>query len=80
MHSARTMLFSDCCIEMSVNYMYKSMCHKRVVFGPFGVCVISSFQTWNVCQADTELFQVVTMPTFVLHGVHPMYVWRTVHV
>ena len=42
---------------------------------------LSSVKSWNVRQADTELFQaVVTMPTFVLHGVHMMYAWRTDHV
>ena len=35
---------------------------------------------WNVHQADTDLLQAVTMPTFVLHGVHMMYGWRTFHV
>ena len=46
-----------------------------------------SVQTWNVrqaetdlFQAETDLFQAVTMATIVLHGVHLMYAWRTFHV
>ena len=30
---------------------------------------LRSIQTWNVRQADTDLFQVVTMPTFVFYDV-----------
>ena len=41
---------------------------------------LSSVQTRSVCQAKTDLFQAVTMPTFVLHGIDLMYAWRTVHV
>ena len=34
-----------------------------------------------VRQVDTDLFQAVTvtMPTFVLHGVHMMNAWRIFH-
>ena len=39
-----------------------------------------SVQTWNVRQAETDLFQMVTMPTFVLNGVNMMYTWHTFHV
>ena len=39
-----------------------------------------SVQTWNVPQTDTKSFHAVTMPTFVLHDVYPMYAWRSFHV
>ena len=35
----------------------------------------------GMCTRQTlDLLQAVTMPTFVLHGVHMMYGWRTFHV
>ena len=40
----------------------------------FALDYLSSVQIWRVLQADTELFQAVTMATFLLHGVHMM--WR----
>ena len=36
----------------------------------------SGVQILHVRQAETDLFQTVTMPTFVLRGINPVSAWR----
>ena len=41
---------------------------------------LSGVQTWHLCQAETDLFQAVTMPTFLLRGINPSPPGVPVHI
>ena len=52
-----------------MNYSNRNKPVVIQIYGCFFPRDLTSVQTWNVRQAETDLFQAVTMPTFVLHGV-----------